>query len=63
MDGIRLGGVTLFLGQIPQRKSWAFYFSEGPALYPVAYVRPEMLEQAKELWARMLRGIPQRQGE
>ena len=51
MDGISFHGVSLFLGQLPTRKSWAFYFEEPGLLTPVAYV------PAKRLWAQFTAGI------
>lgn len=54
MDGIRINGVGLFLDKIPTRKQECFYFSEGTKVYPVAYVRKEILEDAKRLWGKLI---------
>ena len=54
MDGIKVRGVTLFLGKIPNRKQECFYFAKGTCLYPVAYIRKENLEEAKRLWSQMV---------
>ena len=54
MDGLKINGVSLFLGKIPSRKQECFYFEEGTALYPVAYIKSELLDDAKRLWGRMI---------
>jgi len=54
MDGLKLNGVTLFLGKIPNRKQECFYFVEGTTLYPVAYIHKELLKDAQRLWDKML---------
>ena len=54
MDGLKINGVTLFLGKIPNRKQECFYFAEGATLYPVAYISSENLVTAKRLWGQML---------
>lgn len=57
MDGIKIKDITLFMGNIPNRKQDCFYFAEGTCLYPVAYIRKENLEEAKRLWGKMLDSI------
>ena len=57
MDGLKINGVTLFLGKIPNRKQECFYFERGTTLYPVAYVRKELLKDAQVLWGKMIEGI------
>lgn len=57
MDGLKRNGITLFLGKIPSRKQECFYFLEGTTLYPVAYIRKELLTDIKRLWAIMLEGL------
>ena len=54
MDGLKLNGVTLFFGKMPNRKQDCFYFAEGTTLYPVAYVRKELLKDAQRLWGKMI---------
>ena len=54
MDGLKINGVSLFLGKMPNRKQECFYFAEGTCLYPVAYIRKENLEEAHRLWGKML---------
>jgi len=56
MDGIRINGVALFLGSIPNRKQEGFYFSEGTRIYPVSYISNDNLPEAKRLWGEMLNG-------
>ena len=55
MNGIKLNGVTLFLGKIPCRKQECFYFAEGNRLLPVAYISKALLPEAKRLWGKMIR--------
>jgi len=54
MNGMEINGVSLFLGKIPNRKRECFYFTEGPVMYPVAYVSKTTAEIAKKLWGKML---------
>ncbi len=58
MDGLKVNGVTLSLGKIPGRKQECFYFIEGTMIYPIAYVRKELLADAKRLFRRMIATIP-----
>ena len=57
MDGIKIGGIILFLGKIPYRKQECFYFAEGTNLYPVAYISEKNLPEAKRLWGTMISAI------
>lgn len=50
MDGLKRGGVTLFLGKLPHRKQECFYFAEGATLTPAAYVSERDLPEVKRLW-------------
>jgi len=61
MDGLSIHGVSLFLGQLPLRKSWCFYFEADNRVYPVAYVPAKRLEDAKRLWAQFTAGIAYRE--
>jgi hypothetical protein len=54
MNGLKIRGVTLFIGNIPNRKQLCFYFQEGNCIYPIAYVRKEYSAQAIRLWKTML---------
>ena len=54
MDGLKLNGITLFLGKIPVRKQECFYFAEGTSLIPVAYIPKALLPEAKRLWGKMI---------
>jgi len=58
MQGIESNGVQLFLGKIPTRKQECFYFVEGTALIPVAYITERNLADAKRLWQKLLVNIP-----
>ena len=58
MDGIKINGVTLFIGKLPGRKQECFYFQIASRIWPVAYIRSEHIEQATDFWTQMLRGIP-----
>ena len=58
MDGLKINGVSLFLGKIPSRKQECFYFAEGTRLYPVAYISDKNLQEAKRLWGQMITPIP-----
>ena len=58
MNGIKIKDVTLYLGQLPNRKQECFYFAEVNILYPVAYVKKEHLEDAKRLWGKMVGTLP-----
>ena len=58
MDGIKVGDVTLFLMEIPYRKSLAFAFKDGVNLIPVAYVDKKHQEEATVLWKRLIQNIP-----
>jgi len=53
MDGLSFNNVTLFLGKAPGRKQECFYFSKGTSIYPVAYIRKELLDEAQRLWDEM----------
>ena len=55
MYGLKIGEITMFLGKIPNRKQWCFYFAEGTSLIPVAYVADKSLPEAQRLWAEMTR--------
>jgi len=58
MDGIKINGVTLFLGKLPYRKQACFYFTkDGSNLWPAAYVRADILEDVEELWSEMMEGL------
>lgn len=57
MDGLKLEGITLFLGKLPFRKQECFYFAEGIMVIPVAYVSEKRLPEAKRLWGIMLSGV------
>ena len=57
MDGIKLNGVALFLGEIPGRKQECFYFVEGAVEYPVAYISKQNLADAKRLWGKFTEGL------
>lgn len=57
MDGIRVYGVSLFLGKIPERKQECFYFAEGTTIYPVAYISKKSLPDAKRLWGKMVKDV------
>jgi hypothetical protein len=57
MDGIKMNGVTLFLGYLPIRKSLCFYFEKGCSIYPVAYVSKKLEPKAIELWEEFVSGI------
>jgi hypothetical protein len=54
MDGIEVNGVALYLTHIPYRKGLAFCFSDGGALYPVAYVSQKSEKTAVREWKKML---------
>ena len=54
MDGLRINGITLYLGKLPDRKQECFYFEEGAVITPVAYIREELLEDTQRLWSKML---------
>ena len=54
MDGIKLNGITLFVGKIPNRKQQAFYFDDGAKLYPMAYITEDKLDMTQMLWQKML---------
>ena len=54
MDGIKLNGITLFIGKIPNRKQQAFYFDDGSRLYPMAYIPEDKLDMTQMLWQKML---------
>ena len=54
MNGLKLNGVTLFLGKLPGRKQECFYFLEEGGIFPVAYIRKQLLKDTQKLWARML---------
>jgi hypothetical protein len=56
MDGIRINNVSLFLSEVPYRKSLAFVFQDGVHLYPVAYVNKKNEALAREYWQRFLEG-------
>ena len=62
MNGIRIGGTTLFLGYIPDRKQLCFYFEKTIGatchVYPVAFVSRGREAQATARWQEMLDGIP-----
>lgn len=53
MDGIKINGITLFLGKLPNRKQECFYFAEGTSLIPVAYIKDSKLKDAKLLWKKL----------
>jgi len=57
MDGIKINGVTLFVGKLPRRKQACFYFTDGTTLFPVAYIRPEYESMVNHNWQKMLDGI------
>ncbi len=57
MEGIRMNGVTLFLGKVPNRKQHCFYFDEGNVCYPVAYISAKNLPEAQRLWAKFIGSI------
>jgi len=57
MDGITINGITLYFGEIPQRKQMAVYFQEGTRGYVVAYVSPKHEARARECWQKMLDGV------
>lgn len=58
MDGIKIGDLTLFFGELPYRKSLAFYFKDGVNLIPVAFVKRESAVEATKLWERFTKDIP-----
>jgi hypothetical protein len=58
MDGIKVGDVTLFLMEIPYRKSLAFAFKDGVNLIPVAYVGKKYQAEATILWNKLIQNIP-----
>ena len=53
-------GVRLTIGRLPSRKSLCFYFTEGNAIYPVAYIKTSVLDDAERLWDKLLEGIPEK---
>ena len=55
MNGIKMHGVSLFLGKIPYRKQECFYFEEdGVRVYIAAYISEKNLAEAKRLWAKFI---------
>lgn len=59
MDGIKINGVSLFLGKIPTRKQHGLYFVEGSQQLVIAYIKDKDLQEAERLWGKMLSGIPE----
>ncbi len=62
MDGLKINGVSLFLGKMPTRKQECFYFEEGVNTYPIAYILPHNLKEGKRLWAKFA-GVPKKDGK
>ena len=54
MDGLRVGNITLFLTEMPNRKGLAFVFAKDGVLYPVAYVNSKLKDEAIKYWKEML---------
>lgn len=63
MNGIKMNGVSLFLGKIPTRKQHGLYFVEGVQQLVVAYIKDKDLQEAERLWGKMLSGIPEIKNE
>lgn len=58
MEGIKINGVSLYIGKIPGRKQNCFYFQEGNVIYPVAYIKDRHMKDAEYYWNKMLDGVP-----
>jgi len=56
MNGLKINGMTLFLGQMPGRTGLCFHFQpEGLAqLFPVAYVPERYRQDAERFWLQFL---------
>ena len=54
MDGIRLNGVGLFLGHLPNKKLLCFYFEKDNCVYPVAYISEKLEKEAIECWGEFI---------
>ena len=54
MNGLSANGVSVFLGKIPGRKQECLYFETDGIIWPVGYIPPRYLKDAKRLWARFI---------
>ncbi len=57
MDGLKINGVSLFLGYFPHRKQHCFYFEEGNQVTVIAFIPDSSLAEAQRLWAKFIGSI------
>ena len=57
MSGITLNGISLFIGELPDRKQKCVYFIEEPLdcaskITPIGYVKKQYLKEVERLWLK-----------
>ena len=59
----KITGVKLGISKLPNRKQECFYFEKDDKIIPVAYISNNLLDEVNQLWDKLLRGIPSKEGK